>query len=344
MKLLMEKLLRLRLPLIHGFPFKLLSFVTLYFFTNKNPPKFQLKIADFAVHFLLSKLKQLIIHHARLILQAKNQVEMLENDIRLFKAFLKDSAKKRLNNDAVVEFVREIRVVVSEGDYVIVSFVNLAGERRDRDFWKKLGFGGMIKLVGIAKEIGSVRNKVKRIYSAVRRIDFGAIQIRDLPEEAAGTKISLVREDCVIVKKIEGVPVICMHRVGMTALAQTISRNPRIAYDFPICKSRVFLSQGTWSEQEYLGPKQCARIQKEGFLIAFHQGMDTLIAWDEALQVSFLKGKRVTNINIVIATSRGEKLRKFSFGSVCLIVMDDVWYSETCDLLKLSLPDSINAS
>ncbi|XP_075504980.1 uncharacterized protein LOC142542292 [Primulina tabacum] len=196
----MEKVLRFPLPLIHGSPLKLISFATLYFFTNKKPPKIRLKIADVAVHFLLSNLRRLIIHHARLILGAKNQAEMLENDIHLFKAFLKDSAKKRLRNDAAEEFVRGISVVVSEGEYVIGAFENLAGERRGRDFWKKLGFGGMIKLVGIAKEVRSVRIKVERICSAIRRIDFGVVQVRDLPEEA---KTKVVREENVDVKEIE---------------------------------------------------------------------------------------------------------------------------------------------
>ncbi|XP_073048666.1 putative disease resistance protein At1g50180 [Primulina eburnea] len=333
MKLLMEKLLRFPLPLIHGFPLKLISFATLYFFTNKRPPKIRLKIADIAVHFLLSNLRRLIIHHARLILGAKNQAEMLENDIRLFKAFLKDSAKKRLRNDAAEEFVRGIRVVVSEGEYVIGAFENLAGERRGRDFWKKLGFGGMIKLVGITKEVRSVRIKVERICSAIRRIDFGVVQVRDLPEE---TKTKVVREENVDVKEIEVVSVICMQRVGK------IFRNLKIAHEFPVHNYRLFISQGIWSDQEYLAQKQCARRQKGESVIVLHQDMSALIAWDEVLLVSCLKSKRATNNKMVITTRHGKKSRKFLLGNACLIVMDDECYGETWNQLKVSLLDINN--
>ncbi|KZV34767.1 hypothetical protein F511_00669 [Dorcoceras hygrometricum] len=333
MKLLIGKLLSLPLPLIHGFPFKLFSFAAFYFFTNRNPPKIQSKITDFAVHFLLSNLKRQIIHHTRLILQAKNQVEILESDICLLKAFLKDSAKKRLKNEAVEEFVREIRVVVSEGEYVIFAFKNLAGQRRDRDFWKKLGFLGMIKLVGIAKEVGIVRNKVKRIYSSVRRIDFSAPRIGDLPGEAI-TEVPLVRKENVEVKEIEVVPVICMPRVGMMAPAQKISRNLRIAFDYPICKNRAFIA--------YLAQRQCSPMQKGVFLMVLHQDMGSLVGRDEVLQESF--PKRTTDISMVITKSHGGRLRKVSVGRVCLIVLDDVRYSEILDQLKVSVPDSNNAS
>lgn len=111
------------------------------------------------------------------------------------------------------------------------------------------------------------------------------------------------------VQEIEVVSVICMPRVGK------IFRDLRIAYKFPICKYRVFIYQGIWSDQEeYLAQKQCARRQKGEFLIDLHQDMGTLIAWDELLQVSLRKSKRATNNKMVITTSHGEKSRKFLFG------------------------------
>ncbi|KAK4394848.1 putative disease resistance protein [Sesamum angolense] len=135
-------------------------------------------MADAAVEFLLDNLQQLLIHHAHLISDAKNQVEKLESDLRLFKAFLRDSTKKRRKDDSLRVLVRQIRDVVYEAEDIIDALVTQAAESKSKSYFSEV-FYTPGKLHSIIKDIEIVSDKVKEIYGDETRIDFDNLVVGD---------------------------------------------------------------------------------------------------------------------------------------------------------------------
>lgn len=128
-------------------------------------------MADAATEFLLKNLQQLLLYHFNLIKDGKTQVEELENNLRLFKAFLKDTTKKRRKDDSLQEVVRQIRDVVYEAEDVVDAFVTQAAEIRSRSYFVK-AFKGPVDLLNIAKKVEAVGVTVNKIYGGKGRIEF----------------------------------------------------------------------------------------------------------------------------------------------------------------------------
>ncbi|XP_051136439.1 uncharacterized protein LOC127255102 [Andrographis paniculata] len=162
--------------------FKFLTLAGVYFFTRSRTPKHKLTDPDksMVVVFLLEYLKRVLLYNAKLIRDGKSQVEILDNDIRLLKALLKDSARIRHKDEVVKEFIVEIRDVVRDGDDVIVGYLNQAAEVRARNFFQR-AFGGQIKLIGVSKEVGAMRARVKNIFGRSKAV-FAVRQIGPPPE------------------------------------------------------------------------------------------------------------------------------------------------------------------
>lgn len=137
-------------------------------------------MADAAVEFLLENLKQLLLYNANLILDVKDQVEFLYNDLTLFKAFLKDSTEKRNKHETLKELVKQIRNVVYEAEDAIDTFVAHAAVHKAR---KHIGkaihmFDYSAKLRMVATEIRLIRDKVKDIYEN-KKFGFEALHAGD---------------------------------------------------------------------------------------------------------------------------------------------------------------------
>ncbi|KAL2243760.1 UNVERIFIED_CONTAM: putative disease resistance protein [Sesamum indicum] len=135
-------------------------------------------MADAAVQFLLDNLQQLLIYHTHLIADAKNQVEKLESNLRVFNAFLKDSTKKRRKDESLRELVRQIRDVVYEAEDIIDAFVTQAAESKAKNYFLR-AFETPVKLHSIATQIEKVSATVKEIYGDKSRIDFAALNVGD---------------------------------------------------------------------------------------------------------------------------------------------------------------------
>lgn len=133
-------------------------------------------MADAAVEFLLENLQQLLLYHVHLIKDAKEQVERLERDLRLFKSFLKDSTKKRRREDSLRELVCQIRDVVYEAEDVIDAFVTQATESRSKNYFVR-SFQTPVKLLTIAKQVEMVGLKVKDIYGDKGKFDFASLSV-----------------------------------------------------------------------------------------------------------------------------------------------------------------------
>ncbi|KAG8378699.1 hypothetical protein BUALT_Bualt07G0012400 [Buddleja alternifolia] len=151
------------------FAFKFVAIASAYVFTRSRTPINKRRNPEkaIAVLFLLENLKRTLLYNGQLIRDAKNQVEMLENDINLFKAFLKDAERIRYKDEAVEGLVRRIQELVREGENMIVVYSNQAEENRN---W--------LRIIGVAKEVKVIRAKVKSIYDE-SRILFASGQIEE---------------------------------------------------------------------------------------------------------------------------------------------------------------------
>ncbi|KAK6124727.1 hypothetical protein DH2020_041528 [Rehmannia glutinosa] len=128
-------------------------------------------------NFLLENLKRLLLHHAHLV-NAKNQVEKLENDLRLFKAFLKDSTKKRRKDESLRQLVRQIRDVVYAAEDIIVAFVTQAAESKSKRYFVR-ALLTPTRLLSIAEQVEAVSRKISDIYGGKDKIDFAGLGIGD---------------------------------------------------------------------------------------------------------------------------------------------------------------------
>lgn len=151
------------------FALKFLTLSGVYMFTRSRTPANKLRNPEksLAVLFILENLKRIFIDNRRLIKNSKTEVEILENDIRLFKAFLKDCARRPNRNAAFEELVAEIENVVAEAEDVMAAYSIQAAEIRDRNFLQK-AVGGQARLIAAAKKVRVMRNKVKNIYGRSR--------------------------------------------------------------------------------------------------------------------------------------------------------------------------------
>ncbi|KAL0417220.1 UNVERIFIED_CONTAM: putative disease resistance protein, partial [Sesamum latifolium] len=147
---------------------------------RENLERKRARVADAAVESLLDNIQQLLIYHTHLIGDAKNQVEKLGSDLRLFKAFLRDSTKKRRKDESLRELVRQIRDVVYEAEDIVDAFVTQAAgaESKSKSYFLRAR-QTPLKLHGIATEIERVSAKVKDIYGDETRIDFANLIVGD---------------------------------------------------------------------------------------------------------------------------------------------------------------------
>ncbi|KAG8378701.1 hypothetical protein BUALT_Bualt07G0012600 [Buddleja alternifolia] len=284
-------------------------------------------MADAAVEFLLQNLQQLLIYHAKLIIGAEKEVEQLEKNLRLFKAFLKDSTKKRRKDDTLKELVRQIRDVVYEAEDIIDAFVTQAAEIKTKSYFAR-AFKTTAKLHAIARQVEVVAKEVNVIYGGKGRLDFAnfiAAAADGGPEEQ---EVPLLRQDNVVgfedeAEKIFGylnekaehldvISVIGMPGLGKTTLAGKIFHDPAIQYQFPT-RIWVYVSQ---------------EFTKRGIFLAILRELITNLPEDTY-------HKTDQELARMVAT----QLEKGKF----LIVMDDVWTTTDWDKLQTALPNKNNS-
>ncbi|KAL0318595.1 UNVERIFIED_CONTAM: putative late blight resistance proteinR1B-8 [Sesamum angustifolium] len=277
-------------------------------------------MADAAVEFLLDNLQQLLIHHAHLISDAKNQVEKLESDLRLFKAFLRDSTKKRRKDDSLRELVRQIRDVVYEAEDIIDALVTQSAESKSKSYFSE-AFDTPGKLHSIIKDIEIVSDKVKEIYGDETRIDFANLIVGDggpaeseRPLQRRGEVVGLEDEAEKLVgylleetQQLDVISIIGMPGLGKTTLAGKIFSAPVIQYEFP---NRIWV----YVSQEFTRKDIFLAILRE-----FTRDEDMYHKSDQELAL--------------LVSSYLEK-GKF------LLVMDDVWTAEDWEKLQIALPKS----
>ncbi|KAG6386776.1 hypothetical protein SASPL_151950 [Salvia splendens] len=274
-------------------------------------------MADAAVEFLLSNLNDLLVYHAHLITETKGQVVELEKDLRIFRAFLKDSVKKRRKSEGIQSLVRSIRDVVYEVEDIIDAFVTQATYDKSRNYF--LGaFKSTVSLHAIGKQVESVRQRVEK-----GRSEFALLIVSDedryeKPEVRPPRVKDVVGFEDVSTELIQRlttetdyfdvISLIGMFGLGKTTLAWKIFNDAQILYEFPI---RIWLS----ISQQF--------SEKDIFLAI----LEKLVTISEEL-----RAKDEQHLSQMVATHLDNG--KF------LIVMDDVWSTNDWDRIRAALPSN----
>ncbi|CAI9757432.1 unnamed protein product [Fraxinus pennsylvanica] len=159
-------------------------------------------MAEASVEFLLQNLKDLLLYNAHLILDVKEEVNSLYNNLDLFKSLLKDAAKIRNKNDFLKTTMNQIRDVVYEAEDIIDRFVFESAARKAQGRVEKalniLDHTKMRQRVG--KEIKSISTEVKNIHDDKKEYVVKALQQEE--EGHAGNRkkreAPIVEEDNVV--------------------------------------------------------------------------------------------------------------------------------------------------
>ncbi|XP_073148137.1 putative disease resistance RPP13-like protein 3 [Henckelia pumila] len=283
-------------------------------------------MADAVVEFLLTNLKELLLYHADLISNVKDQVESLHKELSLMKAFLKDSREKRDESEYVREIVRQITDVTYEAEDIIDKVVVDAALRRSRSTLAKLfkPFNHVSVLHRNAREIEDIKVKVKEIYDKKM---FGIVSLpvgepsrrrtreKRQPNVEEHNVVGFDEEANAIIDRLikgpdvlEVVSIVGMGGLGKTTLAKKVYVDGRIEF-------RFYLRAWTYISQEY--------SRREVFL-------------------SILESLGLTTDQMFKMSDEwlSEELCKHLRYNRYLIVIDDVWTKEAWDDIRMAFPNT----
>ncbi|KAH7513308.1 hypothetical protein FEM48_Zijuj12G0186300 [Ziziphus jujuba var. spinosa] len=296
-------------------------------------------MAENVVSFLLDNLARYLTQEVDLLHGFEDEVKMLQNDLTMIDAFLKDSEAEQNENDEVQEVVEQIRDVGREAEDVVDTCVaNLIMQRRKKSLSKLLNrFSHASMLRHVVEKIKSLQKTITQIYDNTDR--YGIRQIHPSPLISDTEQIPLQRrrwenveeyddDDHVVgfeqdattlVKYLTDgdsgrhvVSLFGMGGLGKTTLAEKIYNDSRIKNHFD-CQAWGYVSQQYRGKDLFYGMLKCLTpISYEMRKMSEDELKNTLRA--------FLREKRY------------------------FIVMDDIWKLDVWNEVRQVLPDSFNGS
>lgn len=298
-------------------------------------------MADAAVQFLLENLKQVLLYNGGLIKNVKEEVEYLERELRLFRAFLQDSTKNLKKDEISREIVNQIREVVYDIEDAIDAYVTQAADNKAKNFIGNFFGVPKSQLISVASNVRSLGEKVKSILERLKQVDVEPGKNHPTSEtgQLEQIKVPKVREENIVgfedvtealvgylmeeKEELDVISIIGLPGLGKTTVAGKVFRDPKVKYDFPTCiwvnvsqeynRKNVFLAilskfiEITDHERQ-MPEKEIARIIREhldkGKFLIVMDDVWTADAWKE-LKEAFPKAHGMGKILI---TSRNEEV------------------------------------
>lgn len=123
-------------------------------------------MADIIIAVALESLINLLTLEASSLLEVKDQVSLLQGDLRIMNAFLKDSAGKHSEHHLVKELVDQICDVALEAEDVVDTYIaKIITHRRRNQLGKLFGiFGQANMLHDVERKTTRIKNKIRNIY------------------------------------------------------------------------------------------------------------------------------------------------------------------------------------
>ncbi|KAF7105484.1 hypothetical protein CFC21_106291 [Triticum aestivum] len=303
-------------------------------------------MAESAYSIVLSNVNTLAIQETTLLCGVTLEVESLKDELKRLQGFLRDAdGKRRLRDEDIVVLVSQIRDVGYEADNAIEAVDHM--QKRNR---LKKGFMGAIAryarlpsdlttLLNVGVEIEHIKRKISEIVESAKRleiVDLGNVPIenvhvddefqQDYPNYQNYEEILLVGfegeyEEIVeklvdTEKSLSAISIVAMGGAGKTALAKKV---------FMSCRVQEHFGKTAWVtvSQKYKGIDLLKEIMKQ------------------------IMGSTDESIDKLNEYEVGQKIHDFLLQTKCLVVLDDVWETDTWEQLNRSIrafPDAANGS
>ncbi|KAH6808434.1 hypothetical protein C2S51_029542 [Perilla frutescens var. frutescens] len=135
-------------------------------------------MAEAAVSFLLEKLKNVVIEYEDLISGAENEFNLLNTELGLLEAFLKNAAKKATKQDLFREVTMQIRDVVYEVEDTIDVCMTKISQAKARTS-RRPALSDSSKRISLAQEVKFIREEMVLPVVNDAKLKLSAMQIDD---------------------------------------------------------------------------------------------------------------------------------------------------------------------